>query len=76
MNEATDGAERFAETLAEVTEGFRVRGEPGQGRARSQRGARKPADGASARIARAREADPRRARFIRQASLPLGKGDA
>ena len=76
VSDATDGAERFADKLADITEGIRVRGEPGQGRARGQRGARKPGDGAAARIARAREADPRRARFIRQASLPFGKGES
>jgi ATP-dependent Lhr-like helicase len=69
VNEVTDGAERVAETLAEVTEGVRIRGDPGQGRARSQR------DTPKARLARAREADPRRTRFIRQASLPLGRRD-
>ncbi|HYF08346.1 MAG TPA: helicase-related protein, partial [Acetobacteraceae bacterium] len=75
--DATDGAERFAETLAQVTEGIRLRGEPGQGVARSQRGARKGgADTPAARLARAREADPRRARFIRAARLPAGKADA
>jgi len=74
VDEATDGAERFADTLADITDGVTLRGEPGQGRARSQRGARTPApDTPAARLARARQADPRRARFIRQASLPFGK---
>ncbi len=47
--DATDGAEQFAETLALVTEGVRVRGTPAQ------------------QVRRARERDPRRAKFIRNA---------
>jgi len=68
VDEVSDGAERFAETLADVTDGIRLHGEPGQGRARSQRGARKQGSGAAPR--------QDRARLFRQPSLPLGRRGA